>query len=231
MGERSEKAYEKVISYIKNEIRQGNLKRGESLPPERELAELLGVSRNSVREAVRTMSLMGFVSSVQGAGNFVTCDLEKNLSESLRIMLQLGETNYLQVSQMRRGLESETARLAASHILPGQLTRLENLVQRMEEAHDPEQGSRYDQEFHILLCDAAGNRLLKAMFTGMLSTVNDFIATMYAHIMVEAAQGNALHAAHREIVDALRAHDETAAIRAIWRHFEIVNAAIARYHI
>ena len=83
----------------------------------------------------------------------------------------------------------------------------------------------------LVLCDAAGNRLLKAMFTGMLSTVNDFIATMYAHIMVEEAQGNALHAAHREIVDALRAHDETAAIRAIWRHFEIVNAAIARYHI
>ena len=66
------KAYEKVIDYIQGEILKGDLKRGEKLPPERELAELLGVGRNSVREAMRTLSLMGFISSTQGAGNFVS---------------------------------------------------------------------------------------------------------------------------------------------------------------
>ena len=120
-----------MLDYIKAEIRRGNLKRGERLPPERELAEQLGVSRNSVREAVRTLSLMGFVSSVQGAGNYISCDLEGNLSTSFEMMLLLGETNYLQVSQLRRGLESETARLAATRVLPGQLERLNSLAQRM----------------------------------------------------------------------------------------------------
>ena len=62
------KAYERVISYIKGEILKGDLKQGEKLPPERELAEQLGVGRNSVREALRTLSLMGFISSTQGAG-------------------------------------------------------------------------------------------------------------------------------------------------------------------
>ena len=62
------KAYEKVIDYIQGEILKGDLKRGEKLPPERELAELLGVGRNSVREAMRTLSLMGFISSTQGGG-------------------------------------------------------------------------------------------------------------------------------------------------------------------
>ena len=116
MAERNERAYEKVIEHIKSEIWQGTLKRGERLPPERELAESLGVSRNSVREAIRTLSLLGFVSSTQGAGNFVTCDIEQNLRESLRMMVLLGETNYLQISQLRRGLESENARLAAERI-------------------------------------------------------------------------------------------------------------------
>lgn len=69
---KGERAYEKVLDYIRSEVRRGNLKRGERLPPERELAEQLGVSRNSVREAVRTLSLMGFVSSIQGAGNYIS---------------------------------------------------------------------------------------------------------------------------------------------------------------
>ena len=231
MLEKSERAYEKVINYIKDEIRVGNLKRGESLPPERELAELLGVSRNSVREAVRTMSLRGFVSSVQGAGNFVTCDLEKNFSESLRIMLQLGETNFLQISQMRRGLESETARLACARILPGQLARLEYLVDCMQREQNPDKASHYDQEFHSLLCEAAGNRLIKAMFGAMLSTVNEFIATMYAHIVTDEAEGRALHDAHCMIVAALRAHDEDAAVQAIYQHFEVVNRSIIQRNI
>ena len=86
------KAYEKVIDYIQGEILKGDLKRGEKLPPERELAELLGVGRNSVREAMRTLSLMGFISSTQGAGNFVSCHLEKTLAECTRLLLRLYET-------------------------------------------------------------------------------------------------------------------------------------------
>ena len=75
MNERSERTYEKVVNYIQSEIWKGNLQRGERLPPERDLAELLGVSRNSVREALRTMSLMGFISSVHGAGKISICFL------------------------------------------------------------------------------------------------------------------------------------------------------------
>ena len=168
-----------MLDYIKAEIRRGNLKRGERLPPERELAEQLGVSRNSVREAVRTLSLMGFVSSVQGAGNYISCDLEGNLSTSFEMMLLLGETNYLQVSQLRRGLESETARLAATRVLPGQLERLNSLAQRMAAEPDPEKGALLDQQFHMLLCEASGNLLLRALFRAMLATVNRFIGTMY----------------------------------------------------
>lgn len=226
MREKTEKAYEKVVDYIQSEIWKGNLIRGERLPPERELAELLGVSRNSVREALRTLSLMGFISSVQGAGNYVTCNFEKNLSESFRMMLQLGETNYLQVSQLRRGLESETARLAATRILPGQIARLETLSQKMRQETDAVQASRYDQEFHNLLCEASGNKLIKSLFGAMLATVNDFISTMYVRIVTDEQQAEVLHCAHDGLVEALREHDADAAIRAIWSHFEVVDAAI-----
>ena len=215
--EKSERAYEKVVQYIKDEVWCGSLKRGERLPPERELAESLGVSRNSVREAIRTLSMLGFISSTQGAGNFVTCDFEKNVGESLRMMLALGETNYLQISQMRCALECETAWLAAERILPKQVARLQELVCLMREETNPQKASAYDQEFHRLLCEASGNRLIKSLFGAMLSTFNDFISTMYQRIAEEPEQFEALHTAHEQLVDALAGHNADMAIQAIWR--------------
>jgi GntR family transcriptional repressor for pyruvate dehydrogenase complex len=226
MNDKSVKAYEKVVDYIQHEIWMGNLKIGERLPPERELADLLGVSRNSVREALRTLSLMGFVSSVQGAGNFITCDFEKNFSESLRMMLMMGETNYLQISQLRRALDGETARLAAGRILPKQAARMKELVQKMREESDVETGAGYDQEFHSLLCEAAGNRLIKSFFGALYVTVNEFIRTMYARIAADDVQEEALMESHAQLAAALCRHDQDAAVRAVQAHYEIVDASI-----
>ncbi|MCI1966426.1 MAG: FadR family transcriptional regulator [Oscillospiraceae bacterium] len=227
-SETSAKAYERVVNYIRHEIRRGNLKCRERLPSERDLADMLGVSRNSVREAMRTLSLMGFISSVHGVGNFVSCDLEQNLSETLSMMLMMGETNYLQVSQLRRGLESETARLAATRILPRQISKLEDLACRIRAETSSEKGSRLDQEFHALLCEAAGNKLIYALFMAMITTINDFISTMYARIVKDERQADQLYVAHEQLVDALSRHDEDGAVRAIQYHFQIVDDAIER---
>lgn len=227
----NEKAYEKVIDHIKNEIWKGTLKRGERLPPERELADSLGVSRNSVREAIRTLGLMGFVSSTQGAGNFVTCDIQQNMSESLRMMLLLGETNYLQICQLRCGLESENARLAAERILPRQLARLEALTGLMRTEENPLRASAYDQEFHLLLCEASGNRLIKSLFGAMLSNFNDFISIMYQQISEDPPLFEDLHSSHEALVRALAAHDGELAIQAVWKHFEVVESSIRQNQI
>lgn len=224
--EKNEKAYEKVVHYIRSEIWRGNLKRGERLPSERDLAVMLGVSRNTVREAMRTLGLMGFVSSVRGVGNFVSCDLKQNLSETFRMMLMMGETNDLQVSQLRRGLESETARLASHRILPRQAAKLMDLARRMREEPSPEKGSQLDQEFHTLLCEAAGNRLIYALFMAMLSTIHEFISTMYRRIVQNEEQAEKLYAAHEKLADALQRHDEDAALYAIRYHFEVVDQSI-----
>ncbi len=225
-SDKSEKAYERVINYVRNEIWRGNLKRGERLPSERDLAELLGVGRNSVREAMRTLSLMGFISSVQGSGNFVSCNLEKNLSETLGIMLMMGETNYLQVNQLRNGLESETARLAASHILPRQTAKLADLAHRMRNEPNIEKGFLLDQEFHTLLCEASGNKLIYALFTAMISTINDAISIMHTRIVQDKERADTLFTAHEMLVDALSRHDEEGAAAAIRYHFQIVDSSM-----
>ena len=83
-----------------------------------------------------------------------------------------------------------------------------------------------DQQFHMLLCEASGTLLLRALFRAMLATVNRFIGTMYVRIVSAEDQAKQLHDAHLEIVQALTEGDENAAIQGIWRHFQVVEEAI-----
>ena len=87
---KQKKAYEIVIDYIKQQIRNRELMIGELLPPERELSEKLGVSRNSVREALKILSVIGVISSRQGAGNCVSCDFDNYLVDTFSMMFILG---------------------------------------------------------------------------------------------------------------------------------------------
>jgi DNA-binding transcriptional regulator YhcF (GntR family) len=84
----SQRAYVRVIDYIKQEIRLGHLSIGSRLPPERTLAETLNVSRNSVREALHILEVMGITVSTQGAGHFIAGNFETSLAETMSIPLQ-----------------------------------------------------------------------------------------------------------------------------------------------
>ena len=84
--EKQQKAYKGVIDYFKQKIIDGELRPGEKLPPERDIAEQLGVSRNSVREAIRIMDMTGVISSQQGSGNYITCEFQKSLAETMTMM-------------------------------------------------------------------------------------------------------------------------------------------------
>ena len=127
---------------------------------------------------------------------------------------------------MRPDSTMPIARLAATRILPGQLERLKGLAQRMADEPDPEKGALMDQQFHMLLCEASGNLLLRSLFRAMVATVNRFIGTMYVRIVGDEDQARQLHDAHLEIVQALAEGDENAAIQGIWRHFQVVEEAI-----
>ena len=196
------KAYERVITYIKSEILKGDLKQGEKLPPERELAERLGVGRNSVREALRTLSLMGFISSTQGAGNFVSCDIEKNLAESTQMMMLLGATDYRQVSELRQGLESQAVLLAS------------------------ERSTMLDKRLHYLIGEAAGNPLIMVILRAMSETIDSFISHMREKMMQDEVYRKKLQDSHQGIVLALQDRNGTEAVRMMREHFQVVDSAM-----
>lgn len=81
-----QKSYTRVIEYIKEQITSGSLAVGSKLPSERDLSAILGISRSSVREAIRTLDIMGVITSRQGAGNYLTGNFEHNLSLIIDIL-------------------------------------------------------------------------------------------------------------------------------------------------
>lgn len=220
------KAYERVITYIKSEILKGDLKRGEKLPPERELAERLGVGRNSVREALRTLSLMGFISSTQGAGNFVSCDIEKNLAESVQMMMLLGATDYRQVSELRQGLESQAVLLASERINPAQLSELEDIVWQLRNEDDLERSTILDKRLHYLIGEAAGNPLIMVILRAMSETIDDFISHMRGQMMKDEVYRKQLQDSHQGIALALQDHNGAEAVRMMREHFQVVDNAM-----
>ena len=220
------KAYERVITYIKSEILKGDLKRGEKLPPERELAERLGVGRNSVREALRTLSLMGFISSTQGAGNFVSCDIEKNLAESVQMMMLLGATDYRQVSEVRQGLESQAVLLASERINPAQLSELEDIVWQLRDEDDLERSTILDKRLHYLIGEAAGNPLIMVILRAMSETIDDFISHMRGQMMKDEVYRKQLQDSHQGIALALQDHNGAEAVRMMREHFQVVDNAM-----
>ena len=114
--EKQEKAYKGVIEYFKNRIMAGELRPGEKLPPEREIAQMLEVSRNSVREALRIMDMTGVISSQQGSGNYITCEFQKSIAETMGMMFAMSQINYQQISQIRYALEQKAQVLITGDI-------------------------------------------------------------------------------------------------------------------
>ena len=191
-----------------------------------ELAELLGVGRNSVREALRTLSLMGFISSTQGAGNFVSCDIEKNLAESTQMMMLLGATDYRQVSELRQGLESQTVLLAAERVSPAQLSELEDIVWQLRDENDLEKSAALDKRLHYLIGEAAGNQLIMVILRAMSETVDSFISHMREKMMLDEGYRKRLQDTHQGIVLALQDRNGVEAARMMREHFRVVDSAM-----
>ena len=149
--EKQEKAYKGVIEYFKNRIMAGELRPGEKLPPEREIAQMLEVSRNSVREALRIMDMTGVISSQQGSGNYITCEFQKSIAETMGMMFAMSQINYQQISQIRYALEQQAFALAIEQASESQMEALEELVKRLDRSMDEQENARIDKQIHFTL--------------------------------------------------------------------------------
>ena len=122
------KAYRVVFDYFKGKILSGEIGIGYKLPAERDIAEQLGVSRNSVREAIRMLEMMGFVESLQGSGNYICCDPHGYFTQSFNMLMVLRDISYNEIFDIRRAMEFEALTLAVQNITQEELETSRRLV-------------------------------------------------------------------------------------------------------
>lgn len=219
------KTYIKVIDYIKSQIRNGELAAGGRLPAERELSGILGISRNSVREAIRTLDIMGVISSQQGAGNYLTGNFKNNLAESMSMMFLLNQINYQQISQLRRGLETEALMLAIDNISQHELKQLEHILSQLENETEVN-NVILDKKLHYNIALASGNTLIIDILQALSDVIDQFIIDLRREILSTEESGNLLMEAHNEIIKSLVTRDKKLAYEAINKHFSIIDEKI-----
>lgn len=219
------KSYMKVISYIKKQIRSGELRIGGKLPAERELSEILGISRNSVREAIRTLDNMGVISSHQGAGNFLTGNFENNLVESLSMMFLLNQIDYKQVSELRRALEMEALMLAIDNITDEEIQSLVKIMSLLETGTEAN-NVVLDKKMHYNIALASKNTLIINILQALSEVLDKFIVDLRREILSQDDSRKVLMEAHNGMLESLITRDKNLAYESINKHFSIIDEKI-----
>jgi GntR family transcriptional regulator, transcriptional repressor for pyruvate dehydrogenase complex len=214
---------EEIAGRVLALIRSQELRPGDRLPAERELARRLGVSRPVLREALRALSLMKVVDIRQGTGTWVTSLEPRQMISHLDFAFSADETALAKVFEARRVVESGNVRLAAARVSKADLDRLGDLLDALGAAvDDPERFSELDIAFHDAICAAADNFML-AQFMTIVDTLGKVSRqrTGGRRGVREAAVQD-----HRSILDALCARDPDAAEHAMRGHLDHIEAVL-----
>jgi GntR family transcriptional repressor for pyruvate dehydrogenase complex len=196
---------DEAISKIKDMLLRGELKAGDRLPPEKELSERLGLSRSSLREAVKALELIRVLDVRRGDGTYVTSLDAKLLNEAVAFVVELHQDkSILELFEVRRILEPATAFIAASKIGAGELHELSATMDGIHENTDVEELEANDLEFHRIISRAAGIAYLESLLDALSgSTVR---ARIWRGLTQDGAVAHTL-AEHQAIADALERGD------------------------
>ncbi|MGN7970685.1 FadR/GntR family transcriptional regulator [Microbacterium sp. 22296] len=194
-----------AIAQIKAMIVSGELRPGDRLPPEKDLAERLGLSRNSLREAVKALEVIRVVDVRRGDGTYVTSLEPALLLEAISFGLDLhNDRSVLELFAVRRILESHAAGLAAQRVDAAQIAALVDEVDAVDGATSLDELVAHDVRLHRLIATFSGNRYLAGLIESL--SANTVRARVWRGLTQEGAAERTL-VEHRALVEALAAHD------------------------
>jgi GntR family transcriptional repressor for pyruvate dehydrogenase complex len=219
---RKNRVHEEVAKQIEALILQ-KMHPGDKLPAERELAELLGVSRSSIRDAIRRLELMGMVEPRQGAGTVVREISTDALVNPLANVIQHKRQLVGELLDFRRMLEPPLAARAATHASAEDVATMEEILRRQGvRVRGGELAVEEDTEFHYRIAMASGNSVVLKV----LDVVMDLLRETRARSLQSEGRPQKSLAGHRRILSAIRRHDAAAAQAAMQRHIADVEKMV-----
>jgi GntR family transcriptional regulator, transcriptional repressor for pyruvate dehydrogenase complex len=218
---RSSRLYEQIVQQIEESIVKGDLKPGDQLPAERELAQRFGVSRTAVREAVKALREKGLVEAYSGRGTFITDGTTQAVRQSLDLMVKIGQpegSNHL--AEVRAILEPEIAARAATRIQESELATMREAVAAMDAAgQDPDAYIEADLDFHLALAEGAANPLILSLLDSIVGLLREQRLRIFQ--VPGGPQRGQIH--HKKILEAVERHDVEGARLAMRDHLEQVR--------
>ncbi len=206
---------DQIVDAIRGAIADGKFRTGDKLPPERELAETFGVSRTSIREAVKILATYGQIKSVQGGGLYVADQFTENVFDFLGHGSHITANNFVPLYQARVVMETGSVMAAMANIGEEDIRRLEEYVRKTEVETDTVQLQRVDADFHISLIQASHNPIL----TSLYRMIHKIMANgIQKGISVYPAAKKMVIRDHKKIITALRSRSKTRCFNAISGH-------------
>ena len=218
---KTSRLYELIVQQVEASILNGELKPGDQLPAERDLAERFGVSRTAVREAVKALREKRLVESYSGRGTFVTNGTSQAVRQSLDLMIRIGrQEGVAHLAELRQILEPEIAALAAVRIEEQLLATMREAVASMDcSLHDREPYIEADLDFHLALAEAVGNPLVLSLLDSIVGLLREQRSRIFE---VEGGpERGQFH--HKRILTATERRDANAARDAMRAHLEQVR--------
>jgi len=221
---RPKKISEEIVSQIKALISAGELKPGERIPSERDMANLLGVSRPSVREAIMVLEAMGLLESRQGGGTYIRSLTETSLADPLSAMVEKDPKLLQSLVEVRKGLESWSAFLAASRASDAEIEQLRSLYQEMErQATSGGWDYDVDSKFHYAITTATHNTLQLHVLNTIHGLFEATIHVTLSEFYKRKGYLEPLLQQHRAIFQSIADRDPEGARQSMMVHLEFVE--------
>jgi GntR family transcriptional regulator, transcriptional repressor for pyruvate dehydrogenase complex len=219
------RAFEEICERIREQLALGLLKPGDKLPPERDLAQQLGVSRNVLREALRSLEMAGVLRLLKGVkgGAFIQEGDTRRMNDVMRDMLSLGTISVRELSEARVHVLDLVVNLACANARQSDLDALEANIERTELA--TKEGRLLDRvecsrEFYKLLAASTGNKVIAMIMDSVTEIHMRFV---YAKVASSGVAMSRLAERRRQLLSAIAGRDATLACRLMRKHLEAVQ--------
>lgn len=215
--------YLQIADEIKEEILIGKMAIGDKLPPEREMAKYYDVGRPTIREAVRSLEILGLLETQRGKGTFVANNTQKVLLTSLNIISNVNEVSTKEIIEYREMFELTTVALAATNRTEGELKKSEEIIESFKVSSTFKEVEETDLLFHKHIAQMSHNILIIKTFSAMRSFFDQIIKTSAYKIPLDGKTYQDISYFHLPIYEAIRDRDPEVAKLFMKRHMDKVR--------
>lgn len=218
-----EKSYQKIVDHVKNEIKAGNLKPGDRLASERDLAESLNISRNSVREGLRLLENIGVLDCQQGSGNYIDLNFDETMTDVLSFMYLLKGISIDQVTEYRLLIERDAMKLAVERASEKQKRDILEHLEGLTASDTEEERVIHDRAIHRILVEASHNDFLITNYEALANLMDRYIKSMRLNIISGMQSQNMLEETHRMLAEAVAEGDYEKGLAGLETHFGYIE--------